>query len=373
MAKKSITETLEEGSTKTKSAANWMKKLVGGVASIASAEENKPKTKIAFPSPSFNWALGGGLVRGKTAMFFGPESAGKTMLAMLAVVQDQLEDGNGIWIWYNAEFSFNAERFTQLGGDADRLLLVNSNHYQDIYEHFFKGPIKKACEEGAPIKGVVVDSVRAVIYPKDSKFEDDTASSNMGGVSATFLTSALKFWLETQVKFGITTIFIQQVGLSLDIRSGEKWTTSGGKALDHACDYKILIEKDETKTSGKILSEGSGLQIGHVIKCQVKKNRLGVPQRKARMNFVYNRGVVDQLEEVYELAKTIGIIKHPEGKGTSYWQIGDGEPVYGEKKLLEMFKESKEIQDEVIRLCESYTGDVGAENDEDGKFEINKE
>lgn len=363
MARKIIDTVLDQ--SVSKSTSEWMKKLAKGVASIASAKENAPKNYIKIDSPSFNWALGGGLLRGKTAMFYGPESAGKTLLAMLCVIKDQKEDPNGIWVWYNAEFSFNRDRFVELGGDADRLLLVNSNRYTDIYDHFSKGDIREALEENAPIKGAVVDSVRAIIYPKDSKFEENSDTVHIGGVSALFLSSALKFWLETQVKFGLTTIFIQQVAQNLDMYSKEKWITGGGKALDHACDYKVLIEKDETK-EGRVL-DSQGNQIGHYIKCHVKKNRVSIPQRKSRMKFLYNIGIVDQDLELFELAKSIGIIKHPEGKGNSYWQIAEYEPVFGEKKLLELFLSDKALQEEVYMLCNQYKNDAIDINDSGGE------
>lgn len=366
MAKKIIDTMLDK--TVSKSTSEWMKKLAKGVATVASSKKNSQKNFIKIDSPSFNWALGGGLLRGKTAMFYGPESAGKTLIAMLCVIKDQQEDKEGIWIWYNAEFSFDKDRFVELGGDADRLLLVNSNRYTDIYDHFSKGDVRSALEEGAPIKGAVVDSVRAIIYPKDSKFEENSDSVHIGGVSAIFLTSALKFWIETQVKFGLTTIFIQQVAQNLDMYSKEKWVTGGGKALDHACDYKILIEKDETK-EGRII-DSQGNQLGHYIKCTVKKNRVSIPQRKARFKFLYNIGITDQELEIYELAKTIGIIKHPEGKGNSYWQIGDREPIFGEKKTLELFLSDKAIQEEVYSLCTQYKNDIFEKQEDDEEEDI---
>src|SRR3990172_9034893 len=114
----------------------WMEQLSDdfGVAASSLAIQ-KNKSIITLPSPSLNWAIGnGGIVEGKAMLFYGGESGGKSLLAQLAIIEIQKKYPDGICVWFDAEYSFSTEWFIKLGGDADRLLLKQTNNPLKIFD-----------------------------------------------------------------------------------------------------------------------------------------------------------------------------------------------------------------------------------------------
>src|ERR1051325_11205512 len=106
----------------------WMSKLTQDFGAVADELNTKLLPVLPTRSPSLNWATAiGGFQPGKIAVLYGPESAGKSLLAMMAIADEQKRDEDAIFIWFDAEFSFNLSLFVKVGGDAKRLIVRKSN------------------------------------------------------------------------------------------------------------------------------------------------------------------------------------------------------------------------------------------------------
>ena len=334
----------------------WMEKLTKDFGKLAEDMPKPTDNVISLASPSLNWAVGnGGFVRGKSICLYGPESGGKSLLMQLIMAKIQQEDPEAIGILFDAEYSFNPEWFKKLGGDPKRLIVRQTNDPLKIFDYMSpEGEMYEMLQDGAPIRFVGIDSVKAIRYPKDIKKQ--STDMVMGGGGASYLGSALKGVLPVIREFNVTTIMVQQVYEEMDQykKMNNPYIVPDGRALKHFCDYMIQVEKLETK-AGRI-EEGTNIhggaqQIGHIIRAKCKKNRLAAPYRTAQLTLRYEGGITDTDVELYELAKSLGVIYHPmkEGKvNNQMWQVGNHEPVRGENNIRDFVLGSKEVQDEIL-------------------------
>lgn len=341
----------------------WMSKLTTDFGVIADNLNAKLPPVIPSRSPSLNWATGiGGFQPGKISVLYGPESSGKSLIAMMAVADAQKTDKEAIFVWFDAEFSFNLPLFKKVGGDAKRLIIRKTNDPLKIFD-YIGGEMLDHLQDGAPIKGFVIDSIKAIRYPKESNMKQ-TTDQKMGGTGASYLPSALKLIIPVIAEFNLATFFIQQVTMEIDPMKALRnpYVITEGRALKHAADIMLEIVKLDTKAgvleSGETIS-GAAQQTGHKIRIKVKKNRLGAPARMAQFTWHYDNGVIDTDTETFELGKSLGVIFHPKNPETGkenvqMWQFSHYEPIRGEANMLQFVKGSKIIQDEILNACYKY-------------------
>ena len=149
----------------------WMSKLTADFGVIAENLNTKLPPVVPTRSPSLNWATGiGGFQPGKVAVLYGPESSGKSLLAMMAVADEQKKDKEAIFIWFDAEFSFNLPLFIKIGGDPKRLVVRKSNDPLKIFD-YIGGEMLEMLQEGAPIRGIIIDSIKSIRYPKEANMK----------------------------------------------------------------------------------------------------------------------------------------------------------------------------------------------------------
>jgi len=353
----------------------WMKKLESDFAKVA-AEMPKPSEKvIQLKSPSFNWAVGnGGIVEGKAVCFFGPESSGKSLLAQLQLVELQKKHPESIQILVDAEFSFNPDWFQKLGGDLDRLLVKQTNDPLEIFDWMEKD-VLEMLQDGAPINGLMIDSIKSIRYPGDVK--NKTTDITMGGSGAKYLGPALKGLLPIIRQYNITTYLIQQVYEEMDPykKLNNPWIVPDGRALKHFCDYMLQVERVDSKAGrveeGKTIA-GGAQQVGHKVRVKGKKNRVGAPYRVAEFTLQYDTGIVNTEEETYELAKSLGVIYHPISENTGrpnnmMWAFADHDHVKGEANMRQFITGDINILHEVYQACLSADDDMLAARNEDLK------
>jgi recombination protein RecA len=314
-------------------------------------------------SPSLNWATSiGGFQPGKISVLYGPEQAGKSLLAMMAIADVQSKDPDAIFVWFDAEYSFNLPLFVKIGGDPKRLYYRKSNDPLKIFD-YIGGEMLELLQEGCPIKGIVIDSIKAIRYPKESNMKQ-TTDQKMGGTGASYLPSTLKLILPVISDYNLLTFFIQQVTMEMDPMKALRnpYVITEGKALKHAADLMLQIEKLDTKAgvleSGETIT-GAAQQTGHKVRVKVKKNRLGIPARMAQFTYHYDNGIIDQGGEIFELAKSLGVVFHPISASTGkennmMWQFGNYDPVKGEDNMKQVVLNSKKMQDEIMTACYAY-------------------
>jgi len=344
----------------------WMSQLIKGDAVMASQLPKPSDHVVKMPSPSLNWVVGnGGITRGKIACFFGPESSGKSFLAQLLMIQLQKDFPEGICIWFDAEFSFNPSWFAKLGGDLDRLLVKQTNDPVQIFDYIEKD-LQVLLQDGCPIVGLAIDSIKSIRYPKDIK--EKSTKMVMGGSGASYLGSALKGIIPVIRKYEITTAFIQQVYEEMDEykKMSNPFLVPDGKALKHACDYMLEVVRLDTKDGrvekGKNIYGGAA-QVGHKVRVRGKKNRLGAPFRAAEFTISYTGGITNVGEEIYLLAKSLGVVKHPINPDTGkenpqMWQFGVYPSIRGEENFKQWILSKPEIWDSIMDECNKANDDA---------------
>jgi recombination protein RecA len=345
----------------------WMSRLTNDFGVVAATLNAKLLPVVPSRSPSLNWATSiGGFQPGKISVLYGPESSGKSLLAMMAVADAQKADNEAIFIWFDAEFSFNLQLFIKIGGDAKRLIVRKSNDPLKIFD-YIGGEMLEALQEGAPIRGIVIDSIKAIRYPKEANMKQ-TTDQKMGGTGASYLPSTLKLVVPVIAEYNLLTFFIQQVTMEIDPMKALRnpYVITEGRALKHAADLMLEIVKLDTKAgvieSGETIS-GAAQQTGHKVRIKVKKNRLGAPARMAQFTYHYDNGIIDTDTEIFELGKSLGVVFHPKNPETGkenvqMWQIGSHEPIRGEANMLAFVKGNKKVQDEIITGCSNRQGPI---------------
>lgn len=351
----------------------WMSKLTKDFGVVASEFKKTIPAAVPSWSPSLNWATGiGGYRPGKVNIMYGPESSGKTMLSMMALIELQQRDSEAIVVWFDAEYSFEPTYFAQLGGDLDRLIVRRSNDPLKIFD-YIGGEMLEMLQEGAPIKGICIDSIRSIRFPKDIKKQ--STDMIMGGTGANYLPSAFKMILPVIADYNLLTFFIQQVSIQIDPMKALRnpYVLPDGQALKHAGDLMLEVVKLDTKAnvveSGENI-HGGAQQIGHKIRVKVKKNRMGVPARTAQFTLGYGKGVINTGEEIFELAKSLGIIYHPQNlltgkENVQMWQFGANDPVRGEENMKQAVVSSPDLQKQIMEACYKIV-DAKVEVDADG-------
>jgi len=339
----------------------WMTKLTKDFGKCADDLPSPTDSVVKFPSPSLNWALGnGGLTEGKIACFYGPESAGKSLLSQLLMIEIQKKDPEAIVVWFDAEYSFNKDWFAKLGGDLSRTIVRQTNDPILIFDWIY-GEMYQMLQDGAPIKGLAIDSIKSICYPGDVK--DESTKITMGGGGAKYLGPTLKRILPPIKEFGITVAFIQQVYEELDQYKAmnDPFKIPDGRALKHASDYMLEVTKIETKDGkieeGKTLVNKTKKAIkGHTVQVRLKKNRVGAPARIARFKLHYERGIIETSEEIYNLAMSLDVIFHPISEVTgrpnnARWQFAGYPEISGQENFKEWAIGTPGIVDEMYNAC----------------------
>lgn len=360
----------------------WVTQLTKEFGKVASDLPKPSEHVVKMPSPSLNWVVGnGGITQGKAVCFYGPESSGKSLLAQLLMIQLQNDFPDGICIWFDAEYSFNVEWFKKLGGDPDRLIVRQTNDPLKIFD-YIGGELHQMIQDGCPIVGITVDSIKSIRYPRDIKKE--TTKQVQGGSGAAYLGSAFKLILPVIREHNITTALVQQVYEEMDEykKMNNPYIVPDGRSLKHFCDYMLEVTRVDTK-DGRIEQGtniyGGAQQVGHKVRVKGKKNRVGAPFRCGEFAINYTQGVVNVGEEIYELAKSLGVIYHPINPETGkvnnqMWKFGDLNPVRGDDNMKAVVVGDKKLQEEIMNTCNGVGDDkVVARNTELGVIDVNLE
>ena len=350
-----------------------MSKLTKDFGVLAADTKAPSENVFKLASPSFNWAVGnGGISEGKVACLFGPESGGKSLLMQLMIIEIQRKYPDSYQILFDAEYSFNKLWFAQLGGNNEKLIVRQTNDPLQIFDYIY-GEMHELLQEGCPIKAIAIDSVKSIKYPKDDK--DKSTDQTMGGGGASYLGSTWKSVLPVIKEYDITTILVQQVYEEMDQykKMRNPWIVPDGRALKHACDYMLQVEKLETKAG--VIEEGKNIaggkqQIAHKVRIKGKKNRVGAPYRVAEFTLSYTDGIINVAEELFELAKSLGVIFHPVSPTTGkisnmMWQFGNYEPIKGEASMKLWVQDNPEVHEEIFNACCGVNDDAVEKRNED--------
>jgi recombination protein RecA len=280
---------------------------------------------IPSGSLALDIALGvGGYPRGRVVEIFGPESSGKTTLAIHAIAQAQ--KAGGIAAFIDAEHAFDSSYAQKLGVDIENLLISQPDDGEqalEITEHLIRS--------GA-IDIIVIDSV-AALTPK-AEIEGEMGDSKMG-LQARLMSQALRKLTATISKTNTCCVFINQLREKIGVMFGNPETTTGGNALKFYASVRLDIRKVNQ------IKEGEEI-FGNRTKVKVVKNKLAPPFRKAEFDLLYGEGI-SRLGEVIDMATELEIVK----KSGSWFSYGETRLGQGRDAVKLLLKDNPELTEEI--------------------------
>ena len=281
---------------------------------------------IPTGSISLNAALGvGGYPRGRVVEIYGPESSGKTTLAIHAIAEAQ--KNGGIAAIIDAEHAFDRFYAQKLGVDVNNLLIAQPDNGEQALA------IAEQLISSAAVDLVVVDSV-AALTPK-AEIEGDMGDNKVG-LQARLMSQALRKLTATIAKTNTTCIFINQLREKIGVMFGNPETTTGGNALKFYASVRIDIRK-----SGSPIKEGDEA-IGNQVKVKIVKNKVAPPFRKAEFDIMFGEGI-SKTGEIIDLGVDFGIIK----KSGSWFSYEGTKLAQGRDATKQLIADNPELAEEL--------------------------
>ena len=280
---------------------------------------------IPTGSISLNAALGvGGYPKGRIIEIYGPESSGKTTLAIHAIAEAQ--KAGGIAAFIDAEHAFDRFYAANLGVDIDNLLISQPDNGEQALE------IADQLIRSAAVDIVVVDSVAALTPKKE--IEGDMGD-NVVGLQARLMSQALRKLTSTVSKTNTTCIFINQLREKIGVMFGNPETTTGGNALKFYSSVRLDIRRVTA------IKDGDNV-IGNQVRVKIVKNKVAPPFRKAEFEITFGEGI-SRVGEIVDLGVEYGIIQ----KSGSWFSYNDTRLAQGRDATKQVIKDNPELAEEL--------------------------
>jgi len=275
-------------------------------------------------SLSLDLALGGGYPKGRILEIYGPESSGKTTLALHAVAEVQRKGGTAAFI--DAEHALDPAYARRLGVDTDNLLVSQPDNGEQALE------IVETLVRSNAVDIVVVDSVAALV--PQAEIDGDMGDSHMG-LQARLMSQALRKLTGIISKSKTTVVFINQIRMKIGVMFGNPETTTGGNALKFYASVRLDIRRTGQIKSGEEI-------IGSRTKVKVVKNKIAPPFRIAEFDIMYNEGI-SRAGDVLDLAVQHEIV----GKSGAWFDYKDAKIGQGREASKTYLKENPKILAEI--------------------------
>lgn len=280
---------------------------------------------IPTGSISLDAALGvGGFPKGRIIEIYGPESSGKTTLAIHAIAECQKKGGIAAFI--DAEHAFDSFYAKKLGVDVDNLLVSQPDNGEQALE------IADNLIRSGAIDIIVIDSV-AALTPK-AEIDGEMGESKMG-LQARLMSQALRKLTATISKTGCCCIFINQLREKIGVMFGNPETTTGGNALKFYSSVRLDIRRTQAIKDGD-------QNIGNRVKVKVVKNKVAPPFRVCEFDLMFGEGI-SKLGEIIDLSVEYDIIH----KSGSWFSYNDSKLAQGRDALKQLLRDNPELCDEV--------------------------
>ncbi|GGK24202.1 protein RecA [Deinococcus malanensis] len=290
------------------------------------AESKLDVQSVSTGSLSLDLALGiGGIPRGRVTEIYGPESGGKTTLALSIVAQAQKAGGTCAFI--DAEHALDPVYARALGVNTDELLVSQPDNGEQALE------IMELLVRSGAIDVVVVDSV-AALTPR-AEIEGEMGDS-LPGLQARLMSQALRKLTAILSKTGTAAIFINQVREKIGVMYGNPETTTGGRALKFYASVRLDVRK-----IGQPVKLGNDA-VGNTVKVKSVKNKVAPPFKEVELTLMYGKGF-DQLSDLVTLASDMDIVK----KAGSFYSYGDERIGQGKEKAIAYIAERPEMEQEI--------------------------
>ncbi len=286
-----------------------------------------PTEVIPTGAISLDIALGvGGIPRGRIIEIYGPESSGKTTLAMHIIAECQARGGIAAFI--DAEHAFDPGYAQKIGIKTEELLISQPDYGEQALE------ILETLVRSGAVNLVVVDSV-AALTPK-AEIEGEMGDSHMG-LQARLMSQALRKVTAIAAKMGTAVIFINQLRMKIGVMFGNPETTTGGNALKFYASVRLDIRrKDKIGTLEDVQ--------GHSVKVKVVKNKMAPPFKEAMFDIIYPNGI-DKISSLIDAAVTFDVVQ----KGGAWYRKGDLQLSQGKDALKELLKTDEKLRKEIYQ------------------------
>jgi len=315
----------------------------GSIMPLKSAERVKVEA-IPTGSLALDIATGvGGIPKGKIIEIFGPESSGKTTLALHVIAEAQKRGGIAVFI--DAEHALDPKYAQKIGVDVDNLYISQPDYGEQALE------IAESLLRSGAVEVIVIDSVAALV-PKD-ELEGEIGEAHVGK-QARLMAQALRKLKSLAHNANAAVIFINQLREKIGVMFGNPETTPGGRALKFFADMRLDVRRvGDTK-------EGDN-KVGSRVRVKVVKNKLAPPFREAEFDMIYGEGIC-KLCDLIDTASELGVIK----KSGAWYSYGETRLGQGRDQAKKFLQENPELVQEIEKKVREVAKIAGTDTQESG-------
>ena len=289
---------------------------------------DRPEMNVeAIPTGSLalDAALGiGGVPKGRIIEIYGPESSGKTTLALHILAEAQKRGGEVAFV--DAEHALDPVYAAALGVDTDNLLVSQPDTGEQALE------ITDALVRSGAVDAIVVDSVAALVPKQEIEGE---MGDTFVGLQARLMSQALRKLAGTIAKTNCVVIFINQLRMKIGVMYGNPETTTGGNALKFYSSVRLDVRRVES------IKEGGNV-VGNKTRVKVVKNKVAPPFKRAEFDIMFGEGI-SKIGEIVDLGVDYGIIR----KAGSWFSYGEQKIGQGRDAVKELLKNNEELRNEI--------------------------
>ncbi len=306
---------------------------------------------VSTGSLALDFALGvGGIPRGRITEIYGPESSGKTTIALHVIAEVQKQGGEAAFI--DAEHALDPVYAKKLGVDINNLLVSQPDFGEQALE------IAETLVNSGAIDIIVIDSVAALVPRQE--IEGDIGASHVG-IQARLMSQAMRILSGAIAKSNCIVIFTNQLREKVGVMYGNPEVTTGGKALKFYASVRIDVRRVES------LKNGSEVYGSHT-KCKIVKNKVAPPFKTAEFDILYGSGI-SKSSEIIDMAIQLGIIEK-----SGAWFYYDGDRLgQGKENVRKLIESDKELMAKLEMLVRQKVAEGNSSEDvteEDDEFEI---
>lgn len=323
----------------------------GSVMKLGDASAHMNVETIPTGSLSLDIALGlGGIPRGRVIEVYGPESSGKTTVALHMVAE--VQKSGGIAGFIDAEHALDPAYARNIGVDIDNLYISQPDSGEQALE------ITETMVRSGAVDIVIVDSVAALV-PK-AEIDGDMGDSHVG-LQARLMSQALRKLTASISKSNCIVIFINQLREKVGVMFGNPEVTTGGRALKFYASIRLDVRRIETLKQG-------GEVVGNHTRIKVVKNKVAPPFKEAEFDIMFGQGISKE-GDVLDLASNLGIIQ----KSGAWYAYHDTKIGQGRENAKQYLKENPHVCEEAERQVREHYGLVKAKDEDTKKEEKVKE
>jgi recombination protein RecA len=315
----------------------------GSIMPLKSAERVKVEA-ISTGSLALDIATGvGGIPRGKIIEIFGPESSGKTTLALHVIAEAQKRGGIAVFI--DAEHALDPKYAQKIGVDVDNLYISQPDYGEQALE------IAESLLRSGAVDVIVIDSVAALV-PKD-ELEGEIGEAHVGK-QARLMAQALRKLKSLAHNANAAVIFINQLREKIGVMFGNPETTPGGRALKFFADMRLDVRRVGDAKEGDN-------KVGSRVRVKVVKNKLAPPFREAEFDMIYGEGIC-KLCDLIDTASELGVIK----KSGAWYSYGETRLGQGRDQAKKFLQENPELVQEIEKKVREVAKIAGTDTQEGG-------